>query len=84
MKKILLVTLTMLFLAFTAFASDPETFVNLTIGMPETLDPLHSYDTASGEAILNLYDNLIQYDGESVTEFLPMISTAVPSVKMVL
>ncbi|WP_213918045.1 MULTISPECIES: ABC transporter substrate-binding protein [unclassified Mesotoga] len=81
MKKILLVTLTMLFLAFTAFASDPETFVNLTIGMPETLDPLHSYDTASGEAILNLYDNLIQYDGESVTEFLPMISTAVPSVE---
>ncbi|HCO70282.1 MAG TPA: peptide ABC transporter substrate-binding protein, partial [Mesotoga infera] len=81
MKKILLVTLTMLFLAFTAFASDPETFVNLTIGEPETLDPLHSYDTASGEVILNLYENLIQYDGESVTDYLPMVSTEVPSVE---
>ncbi|RAM60985.1 peptide ABC transporter substrate-binding protein, partial [Mesotoga sp. SC_4PWA21] len=81
MKKILLVTLTMLFLAFTAFASDPETFVTLTISEPETLDPLQSYDTASGEAIQNLYDNLIQYDGQSMSEFLPMISTEVPSVE---
>lgn len=81
MKKILLVTLTMLFLAFTAFASDPDTFVSLTIGEPETLDPIQSYDTASGEAIQNLYDNLIQYDGQSLSEFLPMISTEVPSVE---
>ena len=81
MRKILLVTLTVLFLSLVAFASDPDTFVNLTIGEPETLDPLHSYDTASGEVILNLYDNLIQYNGESVTDYLPMISTEVPSVE---
>jgi len=78
-KKVLLVTLLVLFLSAMSLANDPNTFVNLTISEPETLDPLHSYDTASGEAILNLYDNLIQYKGESVTEYLPMISTEVPS-----
>lgn len=81
MKKVLLVTLLVLFLSAMSLANDPNTFVNLTISEPETLDPLHSYDTASGEAILNLYDNLIQYDGESVTDFLPMISTEVPSIE---
>ncbi|HOY26063.1 MAG TPA: ABC transporter substrate-binding protein, partial [Mesotoga sp.] len=70
MKKILLVTLALLVSLF-AFASDPNTLVNLTIGEPETLDGMHSYDTASGEVIENLYDNLIQYNGQSVTEFLP-------------
>lgn len=79
MKKILLVTLALLVSLF-AFASDPNTLVNLTIGEPETLDGMHSYDTASGEVIENLYDNLIQYKGQSVSEFLPMLSTEVPSV----
>lgn len=58
---------------------NPDTLIDLTIGQPETLDPAHSYDTASGGIILQMYDNLIQYDGESVNDFLPMIAEAVPS-----
>jgi peptide/nickel transport system substrate-binding protein len=58
---------------------NPGTFVEAQIGQPETFDPAHSYDTASGEAILNMYDNLIQYDGESVNDFLPMIAETVPT-----
>lgn len=81
MKRTLLVILSVLVFSFVALAAQTDTFVNLTIGEPETLDPLHSYDTASGEAILNMYDNLIQYDGQSVTQYLPMISTQVPSTE---
>ncbi|MEA1885432.1 MAG: ABC transporter substrate-binding protein [Thermotogota bacterium] len=58
---------------------NPDTFVNLSIGQPETFDPAHSYDTSSGAVIMTLYDNLIQYDGDSVNDFLPMIAETVPS-----
>lgn len=58
---------------------NPDMFINLKIGEPSTLDPHWMYDTASGEIVLNCYDNLIRYDGESLTDFLPMVSTEVPS-----
>ncbi len=45
-----------------------------------TLDPAWAYDTGSGQILNNIYDSLIQYDGVSVSKFLPMLSTNVPSV----
>ena len=63
-----------------AQVKDPERMVYATIGGPETMDPHWSYDTASGEIIFQIYDNLIAYDGESLSEFVPMLSTEVPSV----
>jgi len=87
MKRNLLVTVMVLAL-ITAFASfgfaevkNPDTMILATIGGPESMDPAWIYDTASGEVIYNLYDNLIEYKGESVSEFLPMLSTEVPSVE---
>ena len=87
MKRNLLVTVLVLVL-ITAFASfsfaevkNPDTMILATIGGPETIDPHWSYDTASGEVIYNCYDNLINYKGESTSEFLPMLSTEVPSVE---
>jgi len=87
MKRNLLVTVIVLAL-ITAFASfsfaevkNPDTMILATIGGPETIDPHWSYDTASGEVIYNCYDNLINYKGESTSEFVPMLSTEVPSVK---
>ncbi len=82
MKKVFLVLLTV-FVAIWAFAEvkNPDTFISLTIGEPETLDPHWMYDTASGEVVLNAYDNLIRYDGESLTDFLPMIATEVPTLE---
>ncbi len=58
---------------------NPERIVYATIGGPETIDPHWSYDTASGEIIFQIYDNLIAYDGESIENFVPMLSTEVPS-----
>ncbi len=63
-----------------AQVKDPERMVYATIGGPETMDPHWSYDTASGEIIFAVYDNLVAYDGESLSEFVPMLSTEVPSV----
>jgi peptide/nickel transport system substrate-binding protein len=78
----LLLTLVIVFTSF-AFAEivNPDTIIVATIGGPESIDPAWSYDTASGEVIYNLYDNLIDYKGESVSEFVPMLSTEVPSVE---
>ncbi len=60
---------------------NPDTYIHLGIGEPETLDPHYAYDTASGEALGMVYDNLIAYKGESVTEFIPRLSLEVPSVE---
>ncbi len=79
MKKIVIVLAALLLVgALTGMAS---TMVEETIGTIATLDPAWSYDTSSGEAIWQLYDNLIQYKGSSLSEFSPMLSTNVPSVK---
>ena len=59
MKK----SLALLLLVFTSFlvlaAFDPTVFVEATIGEPDTLDPHLAYDTASGEVLYNIYENLI-------------------------
>jgi len=64
-----------------AQGEDPERMIYATIGGPETLDPAWCYDTASGEIIYHVYDNLIAYDGESLSEFVPMLALQVPSDK---
>lgn len=58
---------------------DPERMVYAAIGGPETMDPHWSYDSASGEIIFQVYNNLIAYEGESLTEFVPMLALQVPS-----
>jgi len=55
---------------------NPDTMVVVTIGDIETLDPAWAYDTASGEAIFNMYETLIFFKGASSTEFEPMLATA--------
>jgi len=60
---------------------NPNTVIELTTGTVPTLDPSWCYDTRSGEIIFQTYDNLIQYDGTSITRFLPMLSTNVPNEK---
>lgn len=60
---------------------NPGMIIEETTGTIPSIDPAWCYDSASVEAVSQMYDNLIQYDGTSVTNFLPMISTNVPSVK---
>ncbi len=65
----------------SAQVSNQERIVYASIGGPETIDPHWSYDTASGEIIFQIYDNLIAYDGESIENFVPMLSTEVPTAE---
>ncbi len=84
MKKVLLIffAISLVFFAVGMAQNvvNPDTIVEETIGPIDSLDPAWAYDTASGEVIWQLYDNLVQYDGTSTTKFLPMLSTNVPSL----
>jgi peptide/nickel transport system substrate-binding protein len=55
---------------------NPDTMIYATIGDLETLDPAWAYDTASGEAIFNIYETLVFFEGEHVDKFVPMLATS--------
>lgn len=79
----LLVVLLVLSLSVSVFAApfDPETFVYVGgAGGPQTLDPAASYDTASGEIIHQIYDNLFEYVDGELDNIGPMLATEVPTV----
>ncbi len=76
MKKLLLFTVIILSTALVLFAT--TTIVEETIGEVNTLDPDWCYDTSSGEAIWQIYENLLRYNGKT---FVPKLSTNVPNVK---
>ncbi|AMW32474.1 peptide/nickel transport system substrate-binding protein [Fervidobacterium changbaicum] len=81
MKKWLVVLAGLIFAVLALAAFDPTVYVEATIGEPDTLDPHLAYDTASGEVLFNVYENLIAYKGRSVSEFEPRLATEVPTVK---
>lgn len=70
---------------------NPNTLNVVTSGTANTLDPSYAYDTASGEIIMNVYENLLRYpagkvdgnekkpEGFSVSKFKPLLATKVPS-----
>lgn len=81
-RKFLILSVVLVISIFSfAAVKNPDTVIVATIGEADTLDPHFAYDTASGEVLFNTYDCLIQYKGESIKEFEPRISTAVPSVE---
>lgn len=55
-------------------APNPETLTIGNIGDALTLDPMASYDTASGEPIQNMYETLVTYDGVAVDKFVPALA----------
>jgi peptide/nickel transport system substrate-binding protein len=57
-----------------AFAAGPDTFVYQSFGDQDTLDPVQAYDTASGQVVENVYENLYGYAKESVTEYEPKLA----------
>jgi len=83
MKKnfYLLIIIFCLITTFTTNAQikDPNTYVLLTIGEPDSLDPGYAYDSHSGEVLTFVYNNLIAYEGENIFKFIPILATAVPS-----
>jgi peptide/nickel transport system substrate-binding protein len=59
----------------------PDTFIYASHGDIDSLDPAKAYDTASGGVLVNIYENLIQYDGASVGSFVPTLAEQVPTVE---
>ena len=44
-----------------------------------TLDPVNAYDTSSGQQLLQIYEGLLAYAPNSITEYVPALATIVPS-----
>lgn len=78
----LLVLMLIVGLSTSALAApyNPETFVYVGIGQPHTLDPAACYDTASGEVIQQVYDNLFEYVDGDLDNIGPMLAIEVPTV----
>ena len=55
---------------------NPDTFIIITgAGEPESLDPAWMYDTASSTVALNIYEGLVAFKRESISEFVPALAT---------
>jgi len=54
---------------------NPNFFVVATAFEIASLDPAYGYDTASSGQILNIYETLIKFDGNSTSEFIPGLAT---------
>ncbi|KUK46365.1 MAG: Extracellular solute-binding protein, family 5, partial [Anaerolinea thermophila] len=62
-------------------SKDPNVWIETTYGEPDTLDISHAYESAGGEIIENVYDRLLWYKEDSVTEFVPWLATEIPSLE---
>lgn len=61
----------------TAFAATPkDTLVYQWSSDIPTLDPVMTYDTASGAIVENIYEGLLTYKGSSLTELEPLLATS--------
>ncbi len=67
--------------AFWRKSADPTTWVETSIGDPETLDTSRDYETGGGEILQNVYDTLVFMDKDQASTFVPMLATEVPSLE---
>ncbi|MBE2224831.1 MAG: hypothetical protein IAF02_25040, partial [Anaerolineae bacterium] len=61
--------------------SSPDTYVEMTFGDVDTLDPALAYDTASGNILENVMEGLIYYNHKDATSFVPQLAVEVPSLE---
>ncbi len=57
-------------------APDPDTFVRVTHGDVDTLDPAWNYETFGDGLIEDVYDMLVEYKGSDATQFVPELATS--------
>jgi peptide/nickel transport system substrate-binding protein len=62
-------------------SKDPTTWVEVTFGDPETLDPAFDYETGGGGVLMQVYDTLVWYDKADAAKFVPQLATEVPSLE---
>jgi ABC-type transport system substrate-binding protein len=53
---------------------DPTTYIEASIGDPETMDPAYMYDTASSQMVWYMYDPLIHMNRESYEDFVGQLA----------
>jgi peptide/nickel transport system substrate-binding protein len=56
-------------------SADSSTLVYATIGDNDTFDPAWNYESAGDAIILNVYDQLVTYNGPDATSFVPSLAT---------
>ena len=54
---------------------NPDAFVIAAVNDIASLDPAYGYDTESGGQLLNIFETLIRFDGNSISEFTPCLAT---------
>ncbi len=56
-------------------SADPTTLYSIVgAGDTDTLDPAWNYESAGDAIILNVYDQLVTYDGANATQFVPSLA----------
>ncbi len=53
---------------------NPDTFVSVEYGEPESLDPAWDYETAGSEVLQNVYEPLVTMNREKVDQFIPLLA----------
>jgi len=61
-------------LAFAITVPNMDQFIVAVIGEPESVDPAKSYDTASANLIMNVYDTLIKFEREDLLTYVGHVS----------
>lgn len=79
MKKFLLLLLASLGMFACTHPELKDALVVVHRGEMESLDPVYSYDGVTHGMLVNVYDTLLKFDGSSLTQLLPSISTQVPT-----
>lgn len=79
MKKLLLLLTVILLLGACAKQTTDDTLIVAHKGEMESLDPVYSYDGVTHGMLINVYDTLLKFNGSSLTELVPSLSTQVPT-----
>jgi len=66
---------------FSFTSKDPTHFIQVQAIEPDTLDPVITADRGSAAILQNVYDTLVFYKRDSVTEFVPQLAEEVPSIQ---
>jgi len=84
MKRLVLIAFVLAVIAGMAFAApavkNPDTYIEAEPGDAVSLDPAVAYDNVSWSMIGLIYDRLIDFKGADLTQFVPRVATAVPTV----
>ena len=84
MKRYLLPVLAVALAALTGTAGaeikNPDTLVFLWTSNISSLDPAYIGDTPSTYSSMNTYSRLLDNDGSNISEFVPSLSSEVPSL----